>query len=388
MDDYRVATNLTLNLGIRYEYFTPWSEEYGHIANLEIAPGFSAVTPVCAVAYGSCAGPQGYPAALIGADKNNFGPRTGLAWKPWPKGKLLVRVGYGWYYNPSQYNKFMQELGAEPPFAVVNTATTVLNSPTQELTLATGLMNTSGKSVTNSYAVPENYLNSYAQTWNILVQRDLPGRWVGELAYLGTKGTRLDIQEAPNQAPLGSALTAEQRLPIAYAGNFIFVDPVGNSIYNAAQVRLTRRFQRGISTNIFYTFSKSIDDIALAQNFYDQAAERGLSANDRRHVVTANWVLASPVDATQRIFIASGISRQGAEGLDAFGKLDGGNRHSSDRDRPRRSRRHSVGRAALRRMRRDCRSIPGRATSIWRRFPFRRRALTAMRAATPSRDPE
>jgi hypothetical protein len=298
MDDFRVTNSLTLNLGIRYEYFTPWTEEYGHIANLEIAPGFSAVTPVCAVAYGSCAGPQGYPAALIGSDKNNFGPRTGLAWKPWPKGKLLVRAGYGWYYNPSQYNKFMQELGAEPPFAVVNTATTVLNSPTQELTLATGLMNTSGKSVTNSYAAPENYRNSYAQTWNILLQRDLPGRWVGELAYIGTKGTRLDIQEAPNQAPLGSALTAEQRLPIADAGNFIFVDPVGDSIYHALQVRLTRRFQRGISTNIYYTFSKAIDDLALAQNFYDQAAERGLSANDQRNVVTANWIFASPVDAS------------------------------------------------------------------------------------------
>ena len=298
MDDYRITSNLSINLGIRYEYFTPWTEEYGHIANLEVAPGFSAVTPVCAVASGSCAGPGNLPSALIRGDKNNFGPRIGLAWKPWPAGKLLVRAGYGWYYNPSQYNKFMQELGAEPPFAIVNTATTVLNSPTQQLTLASGLTNTSGKSVTNSYAVPVNYLNSYAQTWNILLQRDLPKRWVGEISYTGTKGTRLDIQESPNQAPLGSALTAEQRLPIANAGNFIFVDPSGNSIYHAAQVRLTRRFQRGISTNVFYTFAKSIDDIALAQNFYDQAAVRGLSANDHRHSLTANWVLASPVDAT------------------------------------------------------------------------------------------
>jgi hypothetical protein len=116
---------------------------------------------------------------------------------------------------------------------------------------------------------------------------------------MGTKGTRLDVKEAPNQAPLGSSLTAYQRLPIADAGNFTFDDPVGNSIYHAMQVRITRRFQRGISTNFFYTFSKAIDDIALAQNFYDQAAERGLSAADHRQAITANWVLASPVDATR-----------------------------------------------------------------------------------------
>ena len=55
-------------------------------------------------------------------------------------------------------------------------------------------------------------------------------------------------------------------------------------------MRLTRRFQSGVSANLFYTFAKSIDDLALAQNFYDQAAERALSTNDHRHVVTANWV--------------------------------------------------------------------------------------------------
>ncbi|HLX45342.1 MAG TPA: TonB-dependent receptor [Bryobacteraceae bacterium] len=298
MDDYRVATGLTLNLGLRYEYFTPWHEEYGHIANLEIGPNFSSVTPVCAVTVGTC-NPLGYPPSLIKGDRNNFGPRLAVAWKPWPRGKLLIRAGYGWYYNPSQYNQFMQRLGAQPPFATVNSATTVLGNPLQQLTLASGLLNTSGKSVTNTYAVALDYHNSYAQTWNVLLQRDLPHRWVGELSYMGTKGTRLDVQEAPNQAPLGSSLTAYQRLPIADAGNFTFDDPVGDSIYHAMQVRITRRFQRGISTNFFYTFSKAIDDVALAQDFYDQAAERALSATDHRHAITANWVLASPVDATR-----------------------------------------------------------------------------------------
>ena len=156
-----------------------------------------------------------------------------------------------------------------------------------------------GKTITNTYGVPLDYRNSYAQTWNLSLQRDLPGRLVGEIAYIGTKGTRLDVPTAPNQAPLGSALTSEQRLPITNIGNFTFDEPIGNSIYNAAQFRLNRRFQRGVSAQILYTYSKAIDDLALAQNFYDQAAERALSSNDHRQAVTTNWVLASPVDATK-----------------------------------------------------------------------------------------
>ena len=296
VDDYRLATNLSLNLGLRWEYFTPWQEEYGHISNLLVAPGFSAVTVVCADPSQSCYQP-GLPSSLIRSDRNNFGPRTGIAWKPFPKGKMLVRAGYGLYYNPSQYNQFMTKLGAQPPFAVTNSVTT---STADVLTLATGLVSLpASQDITNTNGVALNYADSYAQTWNVSIQQDLPQRWIGEILYTGIKGTRVDIQEAPNQAPLGSALTGYERLPIANIGNFTFDDPVGNSESNAMQVRLTRRFQRGLSTNFFYTFSKAMDDVALAQNFYDQAAERALSSSNHTHVITANWVLASPVDATR-----------------------------------------------------------------------------------------
>jgi hypothetical protein len=143
-----------------------------------------------------------------------------------------------------------------------------------------------------------NYHDTYIQSWNFSVQRDLPGRLVGEVLYTGTKTTKLDVQQAPNQAPLGSALTSEQRLPIANAGSFIFDDPVGDATYEALQLRLTRRFQRGVSANLLYTYSKALDDAVLAQNFYDQSAEKALSSFNRGQVLTLNWILASPVDAT------------------------------------------------------------------------------------------
>jgi trimeric autotransporter adhesin len=294
VDDYRVTAGFSLNLGVRYEYFQPWEENYGHASNLAIGPDFSAVAPVLPGQTGVFGGV--YPAALIKPDKNNFAPRTAFAWKPNPKGKLQVRGGYGWYYTPNQYNKFEQNLAEQPPFAETNTVTTSTAAP---LTLATGLQQQSGKSVTNTYAVALNYRDTYIQTWNVDVQRDLNRVLVLEASYQGTKGTRLDVQEAPNQAPLGPAQTSEQRFPIANVGSFIYDTPVGNSLYNAGQLRVTRRFAKGVSTNLLYTYSKAMDDAALAQNFYDQSAERALSTFNHTHVLALQWVLASPVDATK-----------------------------------------------------------------------------------------
>jgi len=297
MDDWRVSSNFTLNLGVRYEYFTPWHEEYGHITNLDIAPGFAAVASVIAGQTGLLTGTP-YPSTLIHPDHHDFGPRAAIAWKPSARSKIVVRVGYGVYYTPNQYNKFESNLSAQYPFAVTNYITTSSADP---LMLSNGLgagAVPAGKTITNTYAVALNYHDTYIQSWNVSVQRDLPGRLVGEVLYTGTKTTNLDVQQAPNQAPLGSALTSEQRLPITNAGSFIFDDPVGNATYEALQLRLTRRFQRGVSANLLYTHSKAIDDAVLAQNFYDQSAEKALSTFNRGQVLTLNWILASPVDAT------------------------------------------------------------------------------------------
>ena len=309
-DDYRIRSNLTLNLGVRYEYFAPWQEKYGRIANLDIAPNFSAVSVATPALAGLYTG--GFPNGLINPDRNNFAPRTGLAWKPSPKGKVTIRLGYGIFYNPGVYNQFMSRLAAQPPFAK---STSVNTTPQNPLTLATGLTVTpAGKTILNTFAVDKNYRDMYAQTWNASVQSDLPGALVGELTYTGTKGTRLDIQEIPNQAPPGSPLTAEQRLLIGNATGFIYDTPVGNSIYHAVQARLARRFRRGFSGTLLYTFAKSVDDSStlggagntVAQNFYNLSAERGLSSFNRTHVLTANYTWTSPVGGTSSFLANKG----------------------------------------------------------------------------------
>ncbi len=160
-DDWRVLPNLTVNAGLRYEYFTPYSEKYNKIANLDIAPGFTAVAVVTPGGVGPYSGK--FSSALVNPDRNNFSPRVGIAWKPFPKHQFLVRAGYGIFYNGSIYNQFPSRLASQPPFAETATLTTSL---TQQLTLQNGFATAPTQTITNTYAVDRYYRAGYAQTWN------------------------------------------------------------------------------------------------------------------------------------------------------------------------------------------------------------------------------
>jgi hypothetical protein len=159
-DDWKVLPNLTLNLGLRYEYFSPFYEKYGRIANLDIAPGYSAVALVTPGATGPYSG--AFPFGLINPDYNNLSPRAGLAWKvpKWHK-STIVRAGYGIYYNGQAYSGPALKLAQQPPFAVSNNVNT---SEAHLLTLASGFVSTTSAEVTNTYAVDRNYRTPYAQT--------------------------------------------------------------------------------------------------------------------------------------------------------------------------------------------------------------------------------
>ena len=297
-DDWRVSSNFTLNYGLRYEFLAPFQEKFDRVANLDIAPSFTGVAPVRPGETGPYSG--GFPRALIESDRNNVAPRLGLAWKPLPKHSTLVRAGYGWYYNGSVYNQAATRLAQQPPFATTATLTTSLD---RTLTLQNGFAVAPSQEITNTFAVARDYLVGYAQTWNLAVQQEMPGALVVEVGYLGTKGTRLDIQRSPNRAAPGSPLTAEERRRIGNAVGFTFDSAEGNSIYHAGQVRLSRRFRQGISGGVLYTWSKSIDNVStfgggaavVAQNDQDLRAERGLSSFDQRHTLSASFLLRSPV---------------------------------------------------------------------------------------------
>jgi hypothetical protein len=280
-DDWHVRDNLTFTLGMRYEFFEPYSEKYGRIANVALAPYFAVPPTPADVVEPS----PGKPGGLIKPAKDLFSPRAGLAWKP--RVNTVVRTGYGIYYNGSIYAQFPAQLAAQPQFL---TTFNLLNTPFQSTLPASTPGGGASNALTNTFAVDPNYRPGYAQMWNVSVQQNLPKSFILDVEYLGTKGTRLDTEIQPYHAS-------------ASVASLIYDESDGNSIYHALQARLIRRFAHGISMNGLYTFSKSIDDAStigggtavVAQNPFDISAERGLSSFDQRNTLNLTFVLTSPV---------------------------------------------------------------------------------------------
>jgi len=287
-DDWRFRSSLSFNLGLRYEYNSPYTEANNQIANLDVAPGFTAGVPVLPGGTGPYNG--AFPNSLIRPDRNDWAPRVGIAWKP--QKKTVVRAGYGINYNLAQYGAMIQNFAFQPPFANAATNATNVTALTSgsALTLANGFPTTSG-TVTNNFAVNPNYRLGYVQIWNFDIQRELPGGVVLNTGYNGAKGTRLDIERALPSPP--SALTQP----------FLYESSEGNSILHAASVRFRKRTAKGIGLSGQYVYSKSIDDASsigggggvVAQNPFDISADRGLSSFDQRHKFTGNWIYDLPI---------------------------------------------------------------------------------------------
>ena len=287
-DEWKVAANLTVQAGLRYEFQGPFTEANNQIVNLDFVPSLGCVEPVFTGGTGACTG-QRYSDSLVHPDRNNFAPRIGIAWKP--RSKVVVRAGYGINYNLAQYTAIIQQLAFQPPFAVTATNTT---SVCPSITLIAGFPACPTASVTNNYAVDPNYRLGYVQLWNLDVQTELPHNVVMNIGYNGSKGTHLDVVEAPNRTATGVVNEAVQP--------FLFETSEGNSIYNGLSVRVRKRLQSGIAVSGVYVYSKSIDDASsiggsgtlVAQNAADIAAERGLSSFDQRHKFTGTWIYELP----------------------------------------------------------------------------------------------
>jgi len=293
-DDWRPSRGLSFNLGLRYEYFAPYTELYGRMANLDVSEGFTAVSVVTP-------GQAGVPSSLIRPDRHAFSPRLGFAWRPSEKTSTVIRGGYSIFYSPSAYAQLGTTLATQPPYSTTVSLTT---SPANLLTLQNGFPIIPSQTIPNTFAIDPNFRLAYAQTWSFAIQNTLPHGLVLELEYIGTKGTNLPVAEQPNRPLPGSSLTnAQEQLQIPYATSFTYETSQANSIFHAGQVRLTRRFARGISAVLLYTRSKSIDDASsfngpggtVVQFIDNLGLERGLSSFDQRNNLQTTFLLSSPV---------------------------------------------------------------------------------------------
>jgi trimeric autotransporter adhesin len=294
-DDWRVSSGLSINGGMRWEYASPITEQYGRLVNLDVAPGFTSVAPVLGTnPIGSVTGLH-YPDSLLHSDKAGFEPGVGIAWHPFFGSSMLVRAGYRVNFNTSAYQSIAQQMAQQSPFSK---SLNVANTAADPLTLANAFSGTPG-AIPNTFGVDPDFRIGYAQNWQASVQQDLMEGIVMTVTYLGTKGTRGVQEFLPNTYPNG----AVNPCPLCPAG-YTYETSNGNSTREAGQVQIRRRFHSGFTASILYTYAKAIDNSALgggggsggtsaviAQNWLNLSAERGLSPFDQRHqgTITAQY---------------------------------------------------------------------------------------------------
>ncbi len=245
-DDWRTTNHLTLDLGGRWEYAAPFTEKYGHLSDLTLGPGFSTAGVVTG------RNPGNLPASLLHGHPYNVTPRVGIAYRPWITHSLVVRAGYGIFYDESVYQSLVQDLVNQAPFA---TTSILVTNPAQVLTLQNGFPALSSSTVRNTFAVDPNFLTPYAQSWNVMLEQDLSQSYVLSAAYIGTRGTHLNLLIAPNIAVTGTGqVLVTNALPFEY-------DTSGaSSLYNGLRITLRHFSRRNFSFFLNYTYSKAEDN--------------------------------------------------------------------------------------------------------------------------------
>jgi hypothetical protein len=300
-DNWNVNSSFTFQWGVRWNYQSPFTEEYGRLANLDITPGFGAAAPVTAQnPTGSLTGDR-YPSSLIHPDKHQFSPITSFAWRPIFGSSMVVRGGYSVLFNTSLYQGIAYAMAQQGPFSKSLNVT----NATTPLTLKTGFQIPAGV-VADTFAVDPNLKVGYAQNMYLSVQQNLTAALLVTVQYSYIKGTR-NLQEfQPDTFAPGSAAAG------ACTSCYTYLTSNGNSTRNSGQVSLRRRFHGGVSTNFTYTLAKSIDDDAallnyggggggglpvtvVAQNWQNLSGERGPSVNDQRHNFTGTFQYSTGV---------------------------------------------------------------------------------------------
>lgn len=286
-DSWKVRPNLTLNFGLRYERF-------GAVANNATFPAFT-----------------GFDAPLQTRveqqnDNNNFGPRFSFAWSPsYTEGwlgnvlgaeKTVIRGGFAINYDVF-FNNILSNIMATSPNAL---GTTVQGTSfggrgipnfTEAALPATLVANPqAGQNV-----IPSDLKNPQTYVWNFGLQRELPGRNVLDIAYVGTRGTRLFINEQLNPGIPGSS-NANGRL-FASRGSVIARTNGGDSQYHGLQARVERSFRNNFLYRATYTYQKTIDNTnseifattggnSVGSAPFNRRVDRGVADFDVPHIFT------------------------------------------------------------------------------------------------------
>lgn len=331
-DTFQIRRNVSLDLGLRYEYTDPWNERFDRLAYFDPA----ATEPIT--------GRRGVLEFLnenerrqTNGDRNNFGPRFGIAWEFLPR--TVFRVGYGLFY--AQGNGGVGAVASELGGGFQTTTSLFLGEPNPVTgrpsvgsfsnPFSTGLrqapstlVGESIRTTTRDFPVPNQH------QWTLNIQRQVADDLLVEIAYSGSRGLRLwrDLELNPLDAEYlarGSALSAQ--VPNPFRGQITsgplsaptieafrlllpypqylninqFRTPVGDSIYHAMMVKVDKRFSAGFSILGSYTNGKLIDNVAERfagrsgiSDATDLSRDRSLGDFDVPHRLVISYIWELP----------------------------------------------------------------------------------------------
>lgn len=313
-DSFRVRPNLTLSAGLRYEFNSPPVDESDR-ANL-FDPATRNLVAV---------GTNGVPRSGYESDKNNLAPRVGLAWTLGSKGDMVLRAGYGVYFDQSSLAP-SEGLYFNSPFFDFNLFFTIPGLLT--LTLNDPFPSFFPVPLPKSaFGFQRDLRTPYLQHWNVSLQQALGKSRVLEVAYVGSKGTKLITARDINQ-PRPSPISPNLR-PLPQFDDITFEESSANSNYNSLQVRFQQRLDFGLSILSSYTWSKSIDNASsffssagdpnFPQDSFNTAAERGRSNFDVRHRLSMSYGYDFPCGKGRTFLENSGLLSALLSGWQTFG---------------------------------------------------------------------
>ena len=296
-DDYKVSESLTLNVGLRYDYTTPITEAHDRQSNFDFSTGQIIV-----------AGQNGASAGLVTTDKDDFAPRLGLAWTPFKDRKTVIRAGYGRFFS-------YQEIRTGDPLQLAYNLpfffepSFVSDGVTPVLTVAGGFpsLNVAQAQFAGVTSNDSRLHAPVTDEWNFNIQRQLPGNLLLEGAYVGSKGTHLQVLVDHNQDPTPGPGDVQSRRPYPEYGPFTSIENHGNSSYHSLQLKAEKRLSQGLIFLSAFTFSKAIDDqpeICCSnpwpQNSYDLTAEKGPADFDNRFRWVSSFDYELPIGKGRR----------------------------------------------------------------------------------------
>lgn len=333
-DDWKARPNLTLNMGLRYEYFGVLKEQNNQVANFVFGPG------------GGLAGSRVEPTSqLYDPDRNNFAPRFGFAYSPRRfnlQEKLVLRGGFGVAYNRIPETVFSNTRGNPPFFArfaiCCGTAATDFGSPfaggqilyavgssnspfsyPANPALAVGIDPVTGAPPNRTvevYGTLQDTPTAYVYTYSFEGQYALPYNLTATLGYQGSSGHKL--------IRLVNQRFVQAVIPPDFFAFAVFIPtPDVNSNYNAMNARLTRRFSRGFQFDVLYRWAKSIDTLSnegpgaeTNQTFpQDLRQERGPSDFDVRHNLNISGLWDLPFLRNRRDFVGKAFGGWQIDGI-------------------------------------------------------------------------